>query len=368
MLVLQRQATLNATIPYLILAAVMLAGAAAWFAGRVIWLHAQPTVITYPDQRAPTVMVHNPDGWRVVPAPRSVAAPVRMLPPPVEDAPAPVQLPVLSSGHVLIVAPTGGGKSMTLREIVDHRQNVTVLDPHYTPGAWGNARAIGGGSDYEAIIEYMRYIQNEIIKRSQARANGVLQFEEMTVISEEMPAIISHCGPEAGRIWRYVAREGRKFKLFWGVIAQSDRVKTLGLDGEGDLLDCFHHRIYLGSIAVERYPTLVKNMPRPAILVSGHNAPQPVVIPYDPRKDPESPQFAPRLLTQAQPAADYAEPGMATEGGFVTRAEMDKMLSYERQGWSRRKISAELYGTEGGAAYQRVKGVLDALVGAVLPA
>jgi hypothetical protein len=368
MLALQRQATINATIPFIIAAAAMIAIGGAALAGRVIWLHAQPTVISYPDQRAPTVMVHNPDGWRVLPAPRTVA-PDRMLPPPVEDAPRPIQLPALTKGHVLIVGPTGNGKTVALREIIDHRQNVTVLDPHYTPGAWGdNARVIGGGSDYDAIIEYLHYMQQELIRRSQARANGRTNFEAMTFATEEMPAIVAHGGREVGTIWRFIMREGRKYGLEMVTVSQSKRVKTLGIEGEGDLLENFRHVLLLGKAAIEHCPE-ANGMTRPAVLLSGHNAPQPVIIPYDPRKDPESPQFAPRLLTQAQPpAADYAEPGMATEGGFVTRAEMDKMLSYERQGWSRRKISAELYGTEGGAAYQRVKGVLDALVGAVLPA
>jgi hypothetical protein len=363
MIALQRQATINATIPFLIAAAAMIAIGAAVLAGKVIWLHAQPTVITHADQRAPTVMVHNPDGWRVLPAPRTVA-PAGLLPPPVEDAPRPVMLPALTKGHVLIVGATGDGKSMALRQIIDTRQNVTVLDPHYTPGAWGdNARVIGGGSDYDAIIEYFHYMQKELIRRSQARANGRTDFEPMTFATEEMPAIVSHGGRDVSTIWRFVMREGRKYGLEMVTVSQSKLVKTLGIEGEGDLLENFRHVLLLGKAAVDHCPG-VRPMPRPAVLLSGHNAPQPVVIPYDPRKDPESPQFAPRLLTQVSPA-DYAEPGMATEGGFVTRAEMDRMLSYEREGWSRRKISAELYGTEGGAAYQRVKGVLDALVGAI---
>jgi len=367
MIALQRQATINATIPFIIAAAVMIAIGAAILAGWVIWAHAKPTVITYPD-RAPTVMVHNPDGWRVLPAPRT-NAPDRMLPPPVEDAPRPVMLPALTKGHVLIVGNTGDGKSMALLGAVKSRgEAVTILDPHYTPGAWGNRRVIGAGGDYDAIINYMQWMNGELIRRMQLRAQGQREFEPLTFATEEMPSIVSEGGGGVGAVWRRLMHEGRKFGLYMIVVTQSRRVKTLGIEGEGDLLREFHHVILLGKSAKEDYPELVAGMPRPAVLLSGHNPPQPVVIPYDEREDPESPQFAPRLLTQAQPATDYAEPGMATEGGFVTRAEMDKMLSYERQGWSRRKISAELYGTEGGAAYQRVKGVLDALVGAVLPA
>jgi hypothetical protein len=150
-------------------------------------------------------------------------------------------------------------------------------------------------------------------------------------------------------------REGRKFGLYMAVVSQSTRVRTLGIEGEGDLLENFRHVLLLGKAAVSQYPELVAKLERPAVLRSGHNAPQPVIIPYDPRRDPDAPQFQ-QLLT-----ADRQERGIATEGGFVTEAEITEMLRLAGEGYSRRAISRELYnGIDGGAPFMRVKAVLDA--------
>jgi len=370
MVAIQRAAMWNATWPWLVaLAAVLLLAVAAVLA-RAVWLRAQPVVINYP-QAAPQTLVYSDGGWRVVAPSRQLPASDRLLPPPAPlERPQPIMLPPLVQGHTLIVGITGDGKSMALREIVDQRRNVTVLDPHNTPGAWGTARVIGGGSDYESIVDFMRHLHQELMTRTRARAQGRLQFDEMTVATEEMPAIIDRAGREVGPIWRAIMREGRKFGLYMVVVTQSTRVKTLGVEGEGDLLENFRHVVLLGKAAVERCPDIVSGMRRPAALLSGHAEPQPIIIPYDPCKDPGSPQFQPSLsdsfyLADDAPTTNHAEPGMATEGGFVSRVEMDRILALHDAGHSRRSISTEMYGTVGGAGFLRVKGVLDTLVGAI---
>lgn len=368
MIGLQRDAAWNATFPFLIAAATLLVLIAAFVAARMYWLRAQPVVITYANER-PQTLVHSEGAWRVIAAPAR-----RLLPAPVDDdiidgetRPIAIPLPRIERGHVMIVGVTGDGKSMALRELVDHRPNVTVLDPHNTPGAWGDCRVIGGGSDYDAILSYMHWLQEELVRRSQSRATGLTHFDPITIATEEMPAIIDQGGQQIGAIWRRVMREGRKFGLFMIVVTQSTRVATLGIKGEGDLLECFNYIVLLGSVAAKEYPDLVRGISHPAVIRNRHNPPQSVIIPYDPRRDPESDQFQrPYHTANPYPAIARDEPtGMATEGGFVTAAEIDRIINHDAEGCSRREISRRLYATDGGAGYLRVKGVLDALVGAI---
>ena len=312
-----------------------------------------------------------PYGQFQVLAPRRVEAPA--LPEITMTRPQPQQLPQLNNGHVLIVGVTGDGKSMTLRELVDQRSNVVVLDPHARPGAWGNARVIGGGSDYDAIGNYMRWMKDELIRRSEQRANhtnrGELHFEPLTVATEEMPAIMSELGGEARFTWAKWMREGRKFGLFMEVVTQSTRVKSLGIEGEGDLLENFKYVIELASSARANYPELVEGMQRPAIIRSGNKPPIPIIIPYDPRKDPERPEFIPHYLGDGIAPQQPQQPlfiapdvqGLETDWGTVTPQQIAEILRLKGGGVSNASIERGVFNQEkaGGAAYYKVKAVLD---------
>lgn len=345
---LRRAAILNSLLPGVIIA---LAVALAVIAIIAVWRWWQ---ISQPVRDGSGVVIALPANQY-----QRLAAPPRALPAPGANvaaaAPQPVALPPLMDGHVLIVGVTGEGKTMALREIVGHRAGqVIVLDPHYTPGAWGSARVIGGGRNFEAIQEYMAWMDGELSRRAQHRADGGRNFDTITVATEEMPSIISGGGRNVVDIWQRWMREGRKFNLYMVVVSQSTRVRTLGIEGEGDLLENFRHVLLLGKAAISQHTDLVAGMERPAVLRSGHTTPLPVIIPYDPRRDPDSPQFRP-LLDEGR------ERGTATEGGFVTEQEIAEMLRMAGQGYSRRHISRELYnGIDGGAQFARVKAVLDA--------
>lgn len=296
-----------------------------------------------------------------LPANQYQVLPTRQLSLPEPDEPIidaePIQLPRLEKGHVMIVGVTGDGKSMALREIVEHRQNVTVLDPHNTPGAWGQARVIGGGRDFDAIRDYMGWMRQELDKRSQQRANGQRRFDSLTVATEEMPAIMKAGGRSIRDIWQMWMREGRKFGLFMAVVTQSTRVATLGIKGEGDLLENFTYIIELASSALKHYPDLVAGMERPAVLRSKSRV-QPIVIPYDPRRDPESPQFYPHALPSAAPMQQLAGPVMI-DGVPVSPAMIQQIVSMRREGASQRAIEGEVMGYEGGQAYKIVAAVLE---------
>lgn len=294
--------------------------------------------------------------YQVMPA-RPLALPA---PQPPEINAEPIQLPRLESGHVMIVGVTGDGKSMALREIVAHRDNTTVLDPHDTPGAWGRANVIGGGRNFEAIRHFMAWMQDELNRRAQARAGGQRQFDKMTVATEEMPAIMKAGGHEIRDTWQMWMREGRKFGLFMVVVSQSTRVETLGIKGEGDLLENFDHVIELATSAVKHYPDLVAGMERPAVLRSRIRT-QPVIIPYDPRRDPESPLFLTAGHQVHQPPQEIID----IDGIPVSPAMIQEIISMKRNGASGRAIERAVMGYEGGQAYKIVAAVLEQYFDAV---
>ena len=291
-----------------------------------------------------------------------------LLPPPVAQA----DLPALTSGHALVVGPTDAGKSTALRAIIRDRlqngQRVYVLDPHHQPGAWLDAEVIGGGRDFAQIGNFMGWMMEQLNARARLMASGRRDFgEQITVATDEMPAIVDELDRETAVVWRKWVREGRKFGLFLAVSTQSTRVKTLGIDGEGDVLQNFGAILYLGASAVEAYPDLVQQQERPAVLRTMRSA-QPVIVP-----NIQPPGGGTPLITAPTPGMahetgvgvdPYQRPenvGMSTPQGFVSPTQIRQVLEMTRRGESGREIERQVWGYHGGAAYEMRRFILDAL-------
>jgi hypothetical protein len=236
-----------------------------------------------------------------------------------ETAVHPVPLPQLNQ-HVMIVGQTGEGKSMALREVVDQRDDVIVLDPHYLPGAWGAARVL---YEPEKIQSFMAWMLQELDTRMQQRNGGQTAFPSLTVATEELPMLVDQIGSEILPTWKRWMREGRKFGLNMVIVTQSTRVKSLGIEGEGDLLESFNWILELESSALTNYRELVEGMERPAVLRNRKNPPQPVIIPYDPRKDPDNPSFTPFFVGGNSPSSRVVEPPRINLPPRVSQAEQD---------------------------------------------
>lgn len=282
----------------------------------------------------------------------------------------PVSLPQITSGHVLIAATSGSGKTICLRELVDMRAGSTiVIDPHYTPGAWGAAKVIYGPE----MGPFLTSLVEELEKRKTARHDGQRHFDIFTVATEEMPSLVNEFGKDILFVWKRIMREGRKFGIFMMVVSQSTRVRSLGIDGEGDLLDNFNHVIELGKNAVESEPALVAGMQRPALIRSGHQSPQTIVIPYDPRKDSESEQFVPfypfagsgdptPIVPAAPPINNMQAPGLPavdTRWGLISAQQVAQICAMYGDGYSQRAIELRVFGHAGGSAYHKVCAVLE---------
>ena len=168
---------------------------------------------------------------------------------------------------------------------------------------------MGSGRNFTQIGEFMDWMVDELSTRAEQRRQGVTHFPPLTVATDEMPAIANELGKDVYSNWQRWMREGRKFGLYIIVSTQSTRVKTMGIEGEGDVLNNFAGIVYLGKAAVEMYPELARSMEWPAILRT-KRGPRPVIIPHN----PDTPSY---------PASRVVEPPQIHLPSQVSQAEQD---------------------------------------------
>lgn len=139
---------------------------------------------------------------------------------------------------------------------------------------------IGAGRNFEEIAAFMTWMERELTHRAQVMATDAhATFPEMTVATDEMPSIAAELGRDVYGVWQKWVREGWKYGLYFVVSTQSTRVKTMGIEGEGDVLQNFVAAILLGGEAVQNYPEMVAGMERPAVLRTLDGV-RPVIIPH----------------------------------------------------------------------------------------
>lgn len=275
-----------------------------------------------------------------------------------------VPLPSPQRGHALIAGPTGAGKSTAMRHLLRARENIVVIDPHSTRDDWPGATVIGAGRNFEEIEGYMRSMQSLLSERYEARADGVRDFEPITVGLDEMPAIIASLGRSIEDTWREWLREGRKVGLDLIVSTQSIRVRSLGIQGEGDLLENFALVLALGQTALREYPAQARGMRWPAVAVTPQSGPQPVIIPQaavvqtngNGYHAPNNRQWPVILPVPANDPNDIT-PELRRE--IIRLGQMGNSIS------AIQRAAFPSYSTSGGAAFSAIKEILQNA--AVLP-
>lgn len=339
-------------------------------AGTVAYIHLRRT---RPVQAGDTWVMIGPGGPQVLSRPPALLparATTPLLPAPitVTGPEAPIPLPRPRQGHVLVAGPTEAGKSTAMRFILEARRDVVVLDPHSTTKDWGQARIIGAGRNYEEIGNYIYGMREELTGRYAERARGKTDFPLRTVAIDEMPSIVDALGRDRdiATIWRQWLREGRKVGLFLMVSTQSLRVKTLGIEGEGDLLENFALTLAMGPLAQREYGSLVAGMEWPAVAVV-RGRPQPVVIPHvlspadsvlpagdlDGDGDEDAILLPPSRFTPLPQVAAKADPKQ------MRPEDEQRIRDLLAAGWSQRQVELDLFGYNGGDAWAAVRRVID---------
>jgi hypothetical protein len=199
-----------------------------------------------------------------VQAPVEATAPVKYAP--IESS--------LKKPHLMILGETGSGKSTICKYLVSQvNAPCLIIDPHASPTDWRGFVVTGSGRNYEAIATEFERLANLMQIRYEARDKGVSQFDPLIVIIDEFPAIASSLGKGATDTVKLLAREARKVSIRMCLLSQGAEVKTLGLEGEGSIRECFA-MLRLGNFALSHGKSLkdknigeaLENSDRPAML------------------------------------------------------------------------------------------------------
>lgn len=179
--------------------------------------------------------------------------------PPVE-LPAPLTLSdikkSLSKPHILVLGETGSGKSTLVKFLVSQAAAPSiVLDSHAAPDDWQGMNVIGMGRNYRAIGKAVRQLVSFMDTRYQARSQGQKQFEPLIVVIDEFPAAAANLGKAFTDNIMLLVREARKVSIRLIILSQGSEVKTLGIEGQGSIRECFAI-VAIGKFATDRAKAL----------------------------------------------------------------------------------------------------------------
>lgn len=232
---------------------------------------------TYPDYRPPRSLREEPHTRRVAPAGQRVAEERGSVKPPSVVAPVPVvALPleqwwhrvIRHATHVILVGESQSGKSTTARALLTDRSygdRVVIIDPHEKLNDWGDLPVIGRGYDKAACATAIKALYVEMGRRYQP---GEAIEPPLTVFIDEYPAIAKY-DPSVSEAFTGLLREAAKVHIRLVVLAQDDNVKSLGIEGEGEVRKNLL-KVLLGTFATAACPdaaTLAQRGHRPAALV-----------------------------------------------------------------------------------------------------
>jgi hypothetical protein len=152
-----------------------------------------------------------------------------------------------------------------------------VLDSHAAPDDWQNMNVIGMGKNYRAIGEAVSQLVGFMDSRYQARSQGQKQFEPLLVLIDDFPAAAANLGKAFTDNIMLLVRESRKVSIRLIILSQGAEVKTLGIEGQGSIRECFAI-VAIGKFATDRakalkneqikqfiessqYPAMLDNLP-----------------------------------------------------------------------------------------------------------
>ncbi|MFN7717253.1 MAG: helicase HerA domain-containing protein [Pseudanabaenaceae cyanobacterium] len=180
----------------------------------------------------------------------------------------------LKKPHLMILGETGSGKSTICKYLLSQvNAPCIIIDPHAAPSDWVGFNVVGSGRNYDAIATEFERLSQLMQTRYEARDKGQNQFDTVIVIIDEFPAIASALGKDATDTVKLLAREARKVQIRMCLLSQGAEVKTLGIDGEGSIRECFA-MLRLGNFALTHAKSLkdksisdaLGNCDRPAML------------------------------------------------------------------------------------------------------
>ncbi|MFC1975673.1 hypothetical protein ACFLXQ_04695 [Chloroflexota bacterium] len=239
----------------------------------------------------------------------------------------------------LIVGPREVGKTTILQHVISRRlrsSQVLVLDPHSHPTRWPQGcLVVGTERDFPKIERALKGLMALMNKRYREIGKGLVREGEhsrVTVIIDEWRAIVYNLGKPAGEMIKTLLAESRKTNIDVFVGTHSERVKALGIEGEGDLKDGFVMvRLAINKMTKERKATIDYGEGEiPVILPGPFTDSIPSVV--------ENDHFI-NLEVEPSPAEAH-------------------ILNLHEAGESFNEIARQVYGNTGGKQTQRIKEVI----------
>lgn len=164
--------------------------------------------------------------------------------------------------HLMLIAPTGAGKSRMIQALAQELQqhepwDFSILDIDASVEDW---QWLGVEAVVNDIASVVREMGAEVEEQEEELTRGKqlgwsklksTKTPKFTVL-EEAPAIsLSHPNELANYMTARAIR-GRKARMFFCVVAQTDDVESVGMKNKSQLRDQCFVRVYLGDAAIAR--------------------------------------------------------------------------------------------------------------------
>jgi hypothetical protein len=274
--------------------------------------------------------------WQMFNAPRQVSPAQAALLPQTGQI---ELLPALDTvQRCLLVGASDTGKTTLLQWIISRRlgtSKVVVIDPHSWPGKWPEGCVVvGTGRKFADIERTLTALVQLMTKRYDEIGRGVvaeMAHGKITIVIDEWRAIVQNVKGASEAI-KALLTESRKAAFSVFVATHSERVKALGIEGEGDLKDGF---------AVVRLLNI--NGQRQATMDTG-NGEVPVVLPG---------QFSSYQSQVIEGQADDLDLEL------VPSPIEARIVELHHAGENVSTIATEVFGSKGGNQNDRVKEVLS---------
>lgn len=296
--------------------------------------------------------------------------------------------------HVAVLAPTGAGKSTLMEALARTRGGqIVVIQPNRKRGEWEGIPVAECDDDggYTAIRAMLQAIRAEF-----ARRGGAMKYGDpgswLTIVWDEVPLTMRKLTDIAPDLVIDLISAGRPRKMRAVLGSTSDRVGALGLEGFGDLLfSCAIIR--LGAFAVQVEPVTGRTSYPTTVEVQGKIIPVERGPILSLRRAPMAPQrfWTPHTVTTtalereetlhaAHNGGTTTTPTVELNGGNgassdtevvvvapkVTADEQVRIIraalavKAEEGQINRSEVCRRVFeGMTGGAAYNKVKAVLD---------